>query len=162
MASRRPPFFQENRMAKFRAQNFGRSDFKFNRWSLELLESETIESVMDSVSWKDILHILMGQDKTSPGGRGDFIEVRKMDTGLYAEFLVLEIGAGFVKLAPIRAFEPKVEEVADSAPLTTKWNVGKRAHDVIRKSDNTVMKSGFQSKGAAIDWINEHLKAMAA
>lgn len=139
---------------------FGATNFKFNRWSAELEEGQTLDDVMHPAFWANVVNQIMGHAQT--GGRGDIIEVRKIETGLYAEFMVTEIGPGFVKLIPLRAVEPPAVEIAENAPLTVKWNVGKRCHDVIRRGDNAVMQSGFQSKAGAAAWIEDHLKKMAA
>jgi hypothetical protein len=35
-------------------------------------------------------------------------------------------------------------------------------HDVIRKADGQVLAAGFQSKDKAIEWIDDHMRKMAA
>jgi hypothetical protein len=147
---------------KFKEKNFGVSTFKFNRWSLELDEGESIDDVSNSAAWANLAPVVMGFDKTAPKGRGDIVEVRKMDSGLYAEFLIREIGPGFVRLTALREFEPETAEIAEGVPFITRWNVGKRSHEVLRKSDSAVMQGGFQSKDSAVAWIENHMKAVAA
>lgn len=141
-------------------RNFGVSTFKFNRWSAELEEAETLDDALDPTFWATQVGKLMGHDKTK--GRGDIIEVRKADTGLYAELLVTEIGVGFIKVKLIARAGDEAVALPKDAAFTTRWNPGKKTHEVIRRHDNTVMVGGFQSKLAAADWIADHLKAMAA
>lgn len=142
--------------------DFAVSSFRYNRWSAILKEDQTIADALSPAFWTNQADKIMGHDKANPRGLLDIIEVRKPDAGAYYELIITEIGLGFVRVAPVRAYEPPAIALADDSPLTTKWNVGKRCHDVVRKSDNTVMKPGFQTKASAAAWIAEHVKAMAA
>lgn len=148
----------DKKVQKFQARDFGMVQFKFNRWSLELSESQELESVFDGPAWVNLAPAIMGHNKA--GGRGDIIEIRKLDTGLYAEVMIQEIGQGFVKVVPIRAYQPEVIAIADDVPFKTRWNVGKRSHEVIRRADNQVMAGGFQTQQSAAAWIDNHMKAM--
>lgn len=143
-------------------RSFGLAEFKRRRWFAELTEEQTVEQAMEQTFWRHQAEQIVGHEKSIPRGRGDIIELYKADTGEYAELLITEIGPGFVKTRLIRDAKAPEVTVPESNPFTTKWNVGKRAHDVVRKSDNAVMASGFQSKPSAMDWIDNHLKAMAA
>lgn len=144
------------------ARNFGLTSYRFNRWSAELTEEQSLEDAMKPEFWVDLASQVMGHDKASPKGRGDVIEVRKLDTGLYAELIVTEVGNGFLKVRQLLRDQPDIPDVAETSPLKIKWNVGKRMHDVVRTADNQVMQSGFQSKEKAIEWIEDHLRKMAA
>jgi hypothetical protein len=144
------------------ARNFGISTFKFNRWSAELTEDQSLEDALKPEFWVDLASQVMGHDAANPKGRGDIIEVRKLDTGLYAELIVTEVNKGFLKVRLQHKDQPAIAEVSEGSPLTTKWNVGKRMHDVIRKADGQVLAAGFQSKDKAIEWIDDHLRKMAA
>jgi hypothetical protein len=144
------------------ARNFGISTFKFNRWSAELTEEQSLEDALKPEFWVDLASQVMGHDPANPKGRGDIIEVRKLDTGLYAELIITEVNKAYLKVRMQHKDQPAVAEVAEGSPLTTKWNVGKRTHDVIRKADGQVLASGFQAKEKAIEWIEDHLRKMAA
>lgn len=134
-------------------RNFGEISFKFRRWSAELSPDQSLEDCLVPEFWKQQAQVIAGHDKANPKGRGDIIEVRKPDSGAYAEFIVTEVGPGFVRVRPLKAYEPpKVSERPDSA-LTTKWDIGRKVHNVVRKSDGQVMAAGFQTKDAAVAWI---------
>lgn len=141
---------------------FAVASFRFNRWSAVLREDQTLDDAMSPVFWTNVAPKIMGHDAVNPRGLLDIIEVRKPDTGAYYELIITEIGNGFVKVSPVKAYEPASVALPEDSPLSTKWNVGKRCHDVIRKADNAVMRSGFQTKAGAMAWIADHLKAMAA
>jgi hypothetical protein len=141
-------------------RSFGEISFKFRRWSAELAPDQSIEDTLVPEFWRMQAQAIMGYDKANPKGRLDIIEVRKPDTGMYAELLVTEVGPGFVRVRPIKAYEPAPVEVKDDCPLTTKWNFGRKLHDVIRRTDGQVMASGFQTKDAAVSWIDNHIKML--
>lgn len=149
----------KSRAPKILDRQFGLVEFKFRRWSAELTEEQTLEIALDPTFWAGQVDKIMGHDKSK--GRGDIIEIRKADISLYAELLIVEIGAGFVKTVLISEAKPESIEIPASSPLATKWNVGKRCHEVVRVADNQVMHSGFQTKTSAAAWIDDHLKKMA-
>ena len=142
-------------MKSLLARSFGEVSFKFRRWSAELSPDQSLEDALVPEFWKLQAEVIRGHDKENPKGRGDIIEVRKPDSGLYAELLVLEVGPGFLRVKPLKSYEPEAVEAAESSSLTTKWNFGKKMHEVVRKSDGTIIASNFQTKDAAVKWISE-------
>ena len=144
-------------MKQLLSRHFGVAEFKFRRWSAELTPDQTFEDALVPEFWKSQAEVIRGHDKANPKGRGDIIEIRKPDTGLYAELLVLEVGPGFLRVKPLKSFEPEVVKEAEGSSLTTKWNFGKKVHEVIRKSDGTVMATNFQTKDAAVKFINDSM-----
>lgn len=147
---------------RIRSSVFGVQSYMFTRWSAELTEAQTIEDALDPTFWADIAHKIIGEDKAKPKGRGDIIEVRKLDTGLYAELLIVETGPGFIRTQVIRSAEQASVDIPEKSPLGTKWNVGTKRHDVVRKADGVVLAGNFQTKSAAAAWITDHLKKLAA
>lgn len=139
-------------------RNFGEISFKFRRWSAELTPDQTLEDTLVPEFWKSQAGTIAGYDKTNPKGRGDIIEVRKPDTGTYAELLVTEVGPGFIRVRPLKAYEPPPVELQPDRALTTKWHFGRKMHDVVRKIDGQVMASNFQTKEAAVAWIEDFYK----
>jgi hypothetical protein len=150
------------RMSRMTGKNFGPATYRYNQWDADLDENQTIEDALNPRFWVDQAGTLMGHDKGNPKGRGDLIHLRKMDTGMYVKLLVTEIGPGYVKVIVVEGAQPKEPEMPESSPLTTKWNVGRRVHEVVRKIDGGVLSTGHQTKQGAIDWITEHTKQMAA
>jgi hypothetical protein len=148
------------RVNKLLDKSFAVSSYRYNRWSADLDETQSLEDALVPGFWASVVDKIMGQDKLNPRGFGDIVEIRKRDTGLFAEVLIVGIGPGFVKVEPLRAYVPA--DVAEPAkcPLTTRYNAGKRCHDVVRRSDGQLMSSGHQTKTVAVDWITTHMKAM--
>lgn len=156
---------KEGQLVKHRLleKNFGIATLKFNRWSAELDESQSIEDALDPIFWAGQAEKIMGHDKMNPRGRGDIIEVRKLDTGLFAELLITEIGKGFVKVELLRKTEQQDVQLAEDCPLVPKWIVGRRMYVVVRRADAMVVNNdGFQTKAGAVAWIDDHLKKLAA
>jgi hypothetical protein len=144
---------EEIRVPKFKANDFGVASFQRNEWRLTLTEAHTMEHVTNPRLWGDILGKMV---------RGDMVEAFKPDTGDYARFVVTEAGTGFIKLGMTEAFAPEAVVEPEDVGLETKWNVGKRAFDVIRSADKFPMAGGFQTKASAVAWINDHQKKVAA
>lgn len=140
---------------------FGVETFKFNRWSAVLSETQTLDDAMRPEFWAEQSTTIMGPNAADPRGVMDVLVVRKPDTGDYWELVIREIGKGFIKVQLKADCKPVAVDVPD-AGFTTKWQVGKRCHEVVRKDTGAVMSTGHQSKAAAVAWINDHLKAMAA
>lgn len=141
-------------------RDFGVAQYKRNEWRLELDAHFKFDDVMVPQFWANQVDKVRGHNKQ--GGRGDILEIWQPSTESYGKFLIVAIGDGYLKLRPIEAIKaPDVSVPADS-PLVTRWNVGKRGHEVIRSDDGVVMAGPFQIKGDAVSWIEDHLKKMAA
>jgi hypothetical protein len=140
---------------KFAERNFGLAEFKRNVWHLTLEENETFEDALNSANWSNLVSKIVGHDKSR--GPGDLIQVWKPDTGAFGEMIIREVGPGYARADFIRANEPKTIKLDDSNPFITKWNVGKKMHEVLRRADNAVMAGGFQSKAKAFEWIADHM-----
>lgn len=148
-------------VTKMPDKNFGVGSFKFNRWSAELDESQTLQDALEPTFFAGLAGQITGHDKEGRKGRGDIIEVRKTDSGLFAELIITEVAPGIVRTKLLRNQEPVVPEVPEDAPLTTRWNPGKKVHEVIRRSDKQVMAGDFQTKDNAVAWIADHIKTMS-
>jgi hypothetical protein len=139
-------------LPKFSARDFGVAQFKRNEWRLELSEAHGMSDVENSRLWGDILGKI---------ARGDTVEAFKADSGEWAKFVASEVGPGFIKMGRVEGYTPAAVEIPEGA-LKVKWNVGKRSFDVAREADGFVMSGGFQTKASAAEWINDHMKKMAA
>lgn len=142
------------------------SGFVSNIWRVDLPESQTFEHCLEPTFWMHVVSNVAGHNKEKPNGVGDKISVFKRDTMEMRSYMIAGIGSGFIKLIEAERYAgPASAEVAPDSPLTTRWNVGKRGHEVIRQEGTgivTVLAGPYQSKETAVEWINNHLKAMAA
>lgn len=140
---------------KFAERSFGLAEFQRNVWHITLGEHETFDDALNGPSWSNLVSKIIGHDKTR--GPGDRIEVWKPDTGAFGEMIITEVGPGYVRANFIRAYEPKLIEIDEDVPFVTRWNVGKRRHEVLRRADNQIMQGDFQSKEKAVAWIADHI-----
>lgn len=95
---------------------------------------------------------------------GDKIEVMPEDGQWYAELIILNAGRFGAKVAFIR--EPislsGTDVEADNDEFEVRWSGPHSKFRVIRTSDKTVVKEGFQTKEEGETWLKSHMRAMAA
>jgi hypothetical protein len=149
----------EKRAERVLTQNFGLLEFKRDIWFYEVPEQQTKEDLLRPEFWADRVDTIRGPGKEK--GLGHLIVLDKPDTGWMAFARINAIGQGFMKISFFSESKPEQVE-APEGPLTTRWNVGRRCHEVFRASSNTMMATGFQQKADALAWIADHLKDMAA
>jgi hypothetical protein len=93
----------------------------------------------------------------------DRIEVMPEDGSYWAELLVLNAGPMFAKVHLMRHYEiGEVGTAAVSDAFAVAWKGPMRQHAVIRVKDNAIMQDKFNSKEAALGWLAENAKNMAA
>ena len=108
-----------------------------------------------------VVHLFKPTPITGAGdATGSVIELRTEDHAFYAQLYVRAVqerGLVVELMAPDKAgvcyFGPK--KVANGEAFETRWNVGKRGYDIIRKSDREIVGDGtkFPTKEMANDWI---------
>ena len=93
----------------------------------------------------------------------DIIEVHSEDGSYFAELYVRAVGKNWVKVALLRKVELEPAQKAMDAPeYEATWKGPHRKFSAIRTSDNQIIQDGFDSREQAIDYIKNHMKAMAA
>lgn len=142
------------------------SGFCSNIFRVDLPEHQSFDDCLDPTFWMHVVTKVAGDNKENLRGVGDKIVVFKRDTMSLREYMISGIGEGFIKLIEAAKYDsPVAPELPATSPLQTRWNVGKRGHEVIREEAAgivTVMAGPFQTKPEAVGWINDHLKKMAA
>lgn len=142
------------------------SGFASNIWRVDLPEHQTFDDCLDPTFWMHVVTKVAGEDKAAFRGVGDKIVAFKRDTMSLREYMISGIGEGFIKLVEAAKYDsPAAPELPASSPLQTRWNVGKRGHEVVRTEAEgivTVMAGPYQTKDQAVAWITDHLKKMAA
>jgi hypothetical protein len=151
---------EKPRLERMSSQNFGALEFKRNTWFYELTEAQTKEDLSRPEFWADKSDQVRGHD--GRGGIGDLMLLDKPDSGWSAWARINVVGKGFLKISIFSECKPEQVEVAKESPLATRWNPGRKCHEVIRASSKDLMASGFQQKADAVAWINDHLRQMAA
>ena len=143
-------------------KNFGLEEHRYRTWSADLMAGQTLEQALDPTFWASQSERIMGHDALNPRGVGDTIILRQPSTALRADLQVNEVGKGFIKVDVIRLYDPPIVTVLAEWPLQPRWNEQTKKWDIIRVNDASLMRQGFQTAQSAAEWIEEHLKAMAA
>lgn len=114
----------------------------------------SFEEVLAPSSWAHIAQ------KIKIGSR---IEVMPEDGSYFAELLVQDVGAQWLKLVVLRHVEiTPAEKVVEDEIFKIQWAGPNAKYRVLRIADLENMKDGFVTKTQASDWIREHKKALAA
>jgi hypothetical protein len=144
------------------------SGFVTNIWRADLPESQSFDDCLDPTFWMHVVDKVAGDNKANLRGIGDDVVIFKRDEMSKRTYMITGIGAGFIRLTEKKSERVEVEtaEVSEASPLQTRWNVGKRGHEVVRTEGNgafvTVLAGPYQTKAEAVAWINDHLAKMAA
>lgn len=149
-------------VARLRGGDFRAFGHGYNRWQADLTEEQTLADALEPAFWQDVAAKIMGHDKARPLGLMDIIELRKRDTLDYWELQVVGVGNGYLKVRAIRESVSPEVKLPEGSSLKSRWNVGKRSHEVVSLTTQQVVAGGFQSPAEAAAWIAEHMKAMAA
>lgn len=117
----------------------------------------TIEQMMAPDYWAHVAA------KLKPTHR---IEVMAEDNSFFAEFIVLDAGRTWAKVDLLRhkVLGDGQAEIGRSGPdgCYVDFRVGPKKWRVMRVSDKTELRSGFETKGDAEAWAKSHAQAMAA
>ncbi len=97
--------------------------------------------------------------------QGDRIEVEAEDGSYFAELFVQDVGRTWVKVAVLR--EIQLDNTAKELPqelkeydVTYKGKISKWC--VVRLGDQSLVYEGGNMKQDAVNWLTEHVKALAA
>lgn len=95
---------------------------------------------------------------------GHRIEMMAADGSWWAMLLVRAVGrheAVVQALQHVELGEPVSVEIADSA-YEIKWRGPARKYGIVRKSDGEVIREDIPVKEQAVQWLQNHMKSMAA
>lgn len=135
-------------------QRFGAAEYQRQVWQVVLPQGGDYQAVFDPGYWAHVA------SRLKPG---DLIEVRNDENTLFAMLYVRGVERMAAKLGEIShiTFGEAVSVDLDDGYLV-RWNGPHHRFAVIRKTDNEVIKSGFQLREDAEVWRLSHVKAMAA
>lgn len=127
-----------------------------NVYSAVVESGTTMEEVKEPSFWAHV----SGPRNFRPLDR---IEVMPEDGVFWAELLVLSAGPMFAKVHVLRHHE--IGEVGTSSlsdAFQVGWKGPVRQFAVIRAKDNAIMQDKFQTREAALGWLADNAKSMAA
>lgn len=142
------------------------SGFVSNQWHYAMPEKQSFDDCANQDFWTHVSDKVAGDNKAAPRGIGDTLVIFKRDAMALRRYMIAGIGAGFIRLVEIeRAAVADVAPLREDSPLKTRWNPGKKCHEVVRiDGENlmSIMATNFQTKAEAMLWLNDHLQKMAA
>lgn len=153
----------ETEPRKILQRDVKQSEFAFVRMSVVLPLGWTFEDVKKPEFWVNIAHLFQSPPQTNEADRsGAIFEIRTQDHAFYAEVYVRAVHERGLTVGVLREpvyFGPQKFETPQ---YVTRWNVGARGFDVIRKTDNEIVSHAAQNKTKemALAWIDDTVAAM--
>lgn len=95
---------------------------------------------------------------------GHRIEILSADASWWAMLIVRATGRHEAIVQALQHVELGASETIKSQGVgyEVKWLGGSKKHGVIRTSDDEIIKDEFAVKEAAVKWMNNHIKSLAA
>lgn len=119
----------------------------------------TIEDALRPEYWVHHAYRLKANPITGQADwAGAKLEIHTEDHSHYAELYVRAVLEKALIVQIINGPHYLGISSAETSGYETRWNVGKRGHDVIRRSDRQIV-GHFATKELAKEWIDETLKA---
>ena len=142
----------------FQETVYGRGHF-----TITLPEGAAFEDALQQEYWVNVAHLFKSNPNTNSSDlAGSIIIVDSADRTFCGELYVRAVPDKGLVVGVYRKpvfFGPK----GGANPLfDTRWNIGDRGWDIIRKSDNEIVGPAkkFPIKEDAVDWINATISAM--
>jgi len=135
------------------SDKFKGAEYARNIWSATSAVGVALEDVLKPEYWA---HVAM---KLTPSDR---IEVVAEDGSFFAELYVQDKDKTWAKVFLLRhvVLDP-LEKIDPTLDFKVDWRGPANRYGVIRKSDNTVIKDGFATKGEAARFIDTYSRSMA-
>lgn len=125
-----------------------------------------VATVEAGVSWEDVQNPAFWVHVARRARRCDRIEVYTDDNSYFGELMVVDIGAAFLKVVPLRYVElasPVGEASAAVADgYSIQWKGPALKFCVIRDTDKARVHEGEAERSGAVAWLQAHTKAMTA
>ena|SRR3990167_3495703 len=137
------------------ARNFKQAEFVRMIWRATVPVGTPIEALKEPAYWSNIASLLQ------PNAR---IEVMPEDSAYLVEFIVRSAGPNWAHVEMLRShvFVSAETVVAGAAKVfDVTWGSPHQKFRVQRMSDKEVLRSGFNTKEEANEWLAANLKALA-
>jgi len=151
---RKPPF-------AIKDSSFALSEQKYGVFSATLPVGVTLEEALRTEAWAHVCHMLQKQPYTGEAAlTGAIIEVRTEDHAFYARLYVRAVQERGLVVSLIGEPEWFGPKEIKSKTYETRWNIGHKGYDIIRKSDREIVgdASKFPTREAAQNWIDKMIK----
>lgn len=147
-------------MTQLATNRIKQAEFTRVLWEVTPEVGTPFEALLDPKYWAHV---------SAQFRRGARIEVLPPDNSYFAELLVIDAGKLFAKVKALRFVnlsepvqpEQAVEEKSVAAGYEIKW-AGRAKWRVIRSEDRATLSDGHEERQKAADWLDGHLKQLAA
>lgn len=141
-------------MSKLIPENIQPAEYLRNVHRVKAAETDTIDDVLAPDYWTHVAQKVRVGDK---------LEIFPEGGAWYVEALVVSssnIHLKLVALTKVQINEPvkKAEKNDEKKPFTVEFKGPQRKWSVIRTSDKSYVKEGFEDKDDAIDWLKANEK----
>lgn len=143
-------------MQKLNASQLQAADYARMVWVVTPEEGTPFETILSPLYWAHV------SKSFKPW---HMIEVRCPEFSYFAELIVRDCGAQWAKVEVLRKVDLRAVQPKAAAPVADGYEVkhrGRAGWCVVRSVDKAILLEGATSRDAATDWLNEHLKKIAA
>ena len=140
------------------SKNLTPSGHRYGRMEVTMPVGFTIEDAMKPECWANVAHQFRKVAMTNdPDQVGTILELRTEDHAFYAELYIRAVNERSLTVAILREPVYFGPAAVKSAGFETRWNVGKRGFDVLRKSDRQIVAdaASIKTREQAQDWIDK-------
>lgn len=139
---------------KLSVDRFKAHEYEFNIWVATPEAKQTLDDLSEPSYWAHVA------SKMRPW---DVVIARADDGAWFAVLLVLACDRQWAKVHILSEHNLTTADLSQSQndAYQVKWQGPHAKFAVIRNSDKTVLKNGFQLRDDADLWVREHNKAMA-
>lgn len=133
-----------------------RAEYANNTWRVTVPEGTAKEALTNETFWANNARLMNVYDK---------IEVIPMDGAWFAELLVLDKSDHWARLHILRLVDLETVVASEEIPpgYSIKWKGPKVRWVVLRDADGRPMTAKkLQTKAEAIEWLQDHVRSMAA
>ena len=138
------------------------SSFAYADIDVTMPVGHTLEDALRSEYWALHAHkMLKPQFGSGPDWSGAIIYLRTDDHALYCQLYVRAVRQAGLDVAIVGAPTNFGPEVLNTGGYESRWNVGKRGYDIIRKSDRSIVADGknMRTRDDVQAWIDESKKS---
>ena len=150
----------ERKKCPMGAFSVSEASFAYPNIDVTLPLGHTVEDALQPEYWALHANRMMRPDfSVGADWSGAIIHLRTVDHSMYAQLYVRAVRGTEVTVALIGEptyFGPKS---VGTSGYHIRWNVGARAYDILRKSDNQIVAQRIKTKEDAQSWIEAAKKA---
>jgi hypothetical protein len=145
----------EKPVRKLNLKRFKQAEFHRRYFHITPTETETIEDTLKAEYWANVAEQIDISDR---------IEALWEDSSKFAEYVVLDKGAAWLRVALINKANLTKSKQSSAPELPDEFKISHSGHQdkyiVVRMSDGVRVSQGHQTQESAEKWLVEHRQAI--